>query len=65
MLTVEAVNGQTCNRIDSMIGFDHIILFLGEKSVLGREQAGQAVTVFLLQENPAMHKFARGGSLIG
>jgi hypothetical protein len=48
-----------------MTGFDHIVLFFTEKSMLGRKQAGQPGTESLLEEDSCMHKITVSGCLIG
>jgi hypothetical protein len=43
-----------------MVGFDHVVLLLGEKTVLGRKEAGESTWESLTDEIAAVAKTAVG-----
>ena len=62
---IEAVERQAGAAIGLMRRFHHIVLLLGEKTVLRRKQAGQPGAEFFLQQQPSVPQMAVGRGLVG
>ena len=55
---VEAEEGQAAGRVAAVVGLDHVVLFFREKTMLGREQAGEPAREAAVDEVPAVAEAA-------